>query len=544
MTTLFFSFPFRLRNFLAESAIAKIDANTRIRLRPRLEVMSAIVVIIASAMTDDHEGSNQNRRSTDGMSDSDTDLFGDESVDVKASKIVGAGLGAFALKAFTEGERVGQYRCTVLDGASTTSGVFSWFLNSTHSCDGEAHRFSNPMRYVNSIASLSTCSAQNVVVHPDDRTATVTYAAMRRINVGEELIADYGEAYFKTSSVFGCSGVLYECDAPAMHVASGRGDLEAVRGLLSGRRDSVSDLVNQRSTLELARTPLMEAALGGHESVARVLIDQGADAAGADRKGYTALHIASQHGRHHLVRFLIRSGADASQARPNGDTALIIASREGHLDVVSALIGAGVDVNHANADGATAIIAASYRGHVGVVTALAGASADVNFADADGASALLIAGQEGHLDVVTALAELGADINLPDADGETALFKASYNGHLDIVKALGRAGANVNLATAEGASPLIVAAQKRHLDVVDALIDLAANVNQAAENGATPLIMASMTGHLQIAKLLLSNGANPASTFRGNSAYNLATQRGHLAVAEMISAALEKVDDT
>ena len=205
---------------------------------------AAVVGFIASLMSDSPTGSSPSQQQNNpGPHASSTlnhlhHLLGDDAVAVKASKIVGAGLGAFALRSFSEGDRVGQYRCTVIDDdPSKTTGVFSWFLNSTHACDGEAHRLGNPMRYVNSIASLRTCSAQNVVVHPDDRSATVTYTAVRHIDVGEELIVDYGEAYFKTSSVFGCSGILYECDAPAMHVASGRGDLREAAAVHSTHRE-------------------------------------------------------------------------------------------------------------------------------------------------------------------------------------------------------------------------------------------------------------------------------------------------------------------
>ena len=83
-------------------------------------------------------------------------------------------------------------------------------------------------------------------------TATVAYLASRRIDAGEELIADYGEAYFKTSSLFGASGILYECDAPELHVASGRGDVDTVRRLLSSDDGaSAADLINQRSNWNL-----------------------------------------------------------------------------------------------------------------------------------------------------------------------------------------------------------------------------------------------------------------------------------------------------
>ena len=472
-------------------------------------------------------------------SDTTEPQLGDDLVVVHSSNIAGAGLGAFAVQSFATGELVGRYRCTVVDDATKSTGVYSWFLNSTHSCDGEAHRLRNPMRYVNSVASHASCGMQNVDVHPDAQTATVTYVASRDIDAGEEIIVDYGEAYFKSSSELVAAGILYECDASAMHLASGRGDLDGVRGLLSGTASSgeLVELVNQRSELELARTPLMEAALGGHEHVARLLIQEGADVASVDRRGNSALHVASLHGRHDVVRLLVRNGADADQIRPEGGTPLVIASREGHSDVVTALAGLGADVNLADTDGATPLIAASFKGHVAVVNALAAAGADPNLADADGATPLIIASQEGHLDVVIALADLGADLNLADADGTTPLSKACYTGHLRVATVLSSRGADVNQATAGGATPLIIASQQGHLEMVNALAGLGADANAADAGGATPLIVASQEGHLDVVTALVGIGASAnLADAEGGTPLFKASYKGHLDVVTTLIA--------
>eukprot|EP00966_Prymnesium_polylepis_P130410 3016132-Prymnesium_polylepis.1 len=85
---------------------------------------------------------------------------GDSQAAVRQSGLSGAGLGAFAMQSFARGETVGHYACTIVP-SSESNGLYSWTINSTHMCDGEAHRLANPMRYVNSVAGSSSCAMLN-----------------------------------------------------------------------------------------------------------------------------------------------------------------------------------------------------------------------------------------------------------------------------------------------------------------------------------------------------------------------------------------------
>ena len=92
------------------------------------------------------------------------------------------------------------------------------------------------MRYVNSVSNLPTCDLQNVdmILSPGKAgQSPVAYYASRSIQKGEELLVDYGEAYFKNMPKL-LARVRYECKMSPLHLASARGNVDTARALLVG----------------------------------------------------------------------------------------------------------------------------------------------------------------------------------------------------------------------------------------------------------------------------------------------------------------------
>jgi ankyrin repeat protein len=93
----------------------------------------------------------------------------------------------------------------------------------------------------------------------------------------------------------------------ALHWAAFSGDTELTAFLLSRGAN-----VNQPS---VSGSPLVQAAWGGHASVAKILLDHGATVDQRDLlAGYTALHWAAsaENSRADLVELLLARGADPS----------------------------------------------------------------------------------------------------------------------------------------------------------------------------------------------------------------------------------------
>ena len=84
-------------------------------------------------------------------------------------------------------------------------------------------------------------------------------------------------------------------------------------------------------------TPRRSARPPGHESVARLLLERGADAIQAESDGWTALMLACQNGHVDAARLLLDKGAAVDRAKEGGDTPLSIAKNKGHSAVVALL---------------------------------------------------------------------------------------------------------------------------------------------------------------------------------------------------------------
>ncbi|MEM0942284.1 MAG: ankyrin repeat domain-containing protein [Bacteroidota bacterium] len=96
------------------------------------------------------------------------------------------------------------------------------------------------------------------------------------------------------------------------------------------------DIVNQPD--ERGFTPLVLASYLGKETVARLLIENGADIDAQDAMiGNTALMGVCFKGAVRLAKLLIEKGANTTLKNNNGETALDFAKNGGHEKIVSIL---------------------------------------------------------------------------------------------------------------------------------------------------------------------------------------------------------------
>jgi ankyrin repeat protein len=476
-------------------------------------------------------------------------------VAVRPSTVEGAGLGAFALRAFAPGEVIGPYRCTVGPPYAPTplgqvdrglSQQYMWSLNESHKCDADAIRLNNPMRYVNSVAAAESCGRQNVEMQPvRGPDSPIAYVAVAAIVAGDELLVDYGEDFFKNKPAM---GVRYECRLPPLHLASVRGDANAVRALLSKRAPGPAAAgaaeaeVNQPAPSRLAWTPLFEAAFGGSTAVARLLLEHGAKVGGiADPDGRTPLFIACQSGHVGVAAVLLEHGAGQGlhgRLSNSGHAPLHIACQLGHAAVVAALLSSGASVDLRTAGGAAGINIAAQTGHEGVVALLLERGADVDHPAEHGCTPLYAAAQQGHTGVAALLLGRGASIDVPSEDGASPLFIACQEGAADVAALLVERGAAVERATRTGFTPLLVASRKGHADVITLLLDGGAGVDTPTPGGHTPLLLASYWGNLAAVEALLRAGGDPKVAVGGQNALSVATAGGHREVAAAIRASL------
>ena len=101
---------------------------------------------------------------------------------------------------------------------------------------------------------------------------------------------------------------------------------------------------------------------GGSETVARLLIEKGADVFAATKDGNSSLYFASQWGKEAFTRLLIEKGADVLAATEAGRTPLHFAARSGSEVIARLLIEKRADISAAEG-GQAALNFATVRGY-------------------------------------------------------------------------------------------------------------------------------------------------------------------------------------
>ncbi|MET0623634.1 MAG: ankyrin repeat domain-containing protein [Pyrinomonadaceae bacterium] len=120
-------------------------------------------------------------------------------------------------------------------------------------------------------------------------------------------------------------------DARALFDAASDGDATGVARLLSAGVEADARLAPG------GETPLMRAAARGHEEVARVLLDAGADASAQRSDGFTPLILAVFFGHEATARLLVERGADARAHTTLGTTAARWAASRGFEEMADLL---------------------------------------------------------------------------------------------------------------------------------------------------------------------------------------------------------------
>ena len=250
-----------------------------------------------------------------------------------------------------------------------------------------------------------------------------------------------------------------------LHCASLHGIAEIVTSLVEAEGCDI----NQTDCT--GNTPLIWAAVGGHE-VVKILLGQ--DGVNPNKQGSnrrTSLWSAAFYGHEEVLKTLLgRGDIDPDIPDCNGRTPLWSAVETGREEMIKMLLGRGdVNPNILDKDGRTPLWWAAKNGHEGTVEILLGRD-DVNpdIPDCNGRTPLLDAAENGHREVVQMLLGRG-DVNpgKPDIYGKTPLLCAAASGQEGVVKTLlGRGDVNPDKPDMYGQTPFFCATSRGHAGVV------------------------------------------------------------------------------
>jgi len=353
--------------------------------------------------------------------------------------------------------------------------------------------------------------------------------------------------------------IIYHIDVPPEYEEIGLDRAE------HGEKAYDLDFESKEEGVILAAKLCSAAAKNDLEGIKK-LVRLGANPAGADVDGRTALHLAARYGNIAVMKYLVNHcGADVNAAdhlnstplrdatktgqsdaaewlRNNGATAisndqredLLHAAAAGNADTVLALLAAGVDATVSDYDGRTALHLAACGGHVSVVAALLKNNADVKATDRFGSMPIQDAQRYKHTEVEALIRDSNkgidfdklivrqggsvSDISHSDSAANRELLEAAQNGDLGDLKRLKVKRANLLSADYDGRTALIIAAKYGHLDCVKFLAGVTGqNINVQDNDHRTALSEAILADHKPVVDFLKAKGATLMDDQKGSS---------------------------
>ncbi|XP_019364710.1 PREDICTED: inversin isoform X2 [Gavialis gangeticus] len=195
--------------------------------------------------------------------------------------------------------------------------------------------------------------------------------------------------------------------------------------------------VKDDSDLE-GRTSFMWAAGKGSDDVIKTMLNfkLDIDINMTDKYAGTALHAAALSGHVSTVKLLLEHNAQVDATDVMKHTPLFRACEMGHKEVIQTLIEGGARVDLVDQDGHSPLHWAALGGNADVCQILIENKINPNVQDYAGRTPLQCAAYGGYINCMVVLLENNADPNIQDKEGRTALHWLCNNGYLDAIKLL------------------------------------------------------------------------------------------------------------
>jgi len=277
-----------------------------------------------------------------------------------------------------------------------------------------------------------------------------------------------------------------------IHKAVFDGNIELINILLGAEPDLAIELASEKgwAPLHFTTNNPQNGDRSNDVTIAKRLIDAGAQVDKRSKEGKTPLYLASANNRPKLLEYLLSEGANPNKMSNSGWSPISEAITNNNKKPFDVLIEhPNVDLNEIGAYGWSYFhFTANNWDH----------------------------GDRGNdLYFAKRLWQNGAEIDIKSDDGNSALIVAIKNERYELAKRLINYGANPNIKTERQWSPLMIAVVKPNLDVAKFLMRNGADVNDKNDEGNTPLHLISAQNYgasaektNELIQMLIRSGAN------------------------------------
>ncbi|XP_048244341.1 serine/threonine-protein phosphatase 6 regulatory ankyrin repeat subunit B-like [Haliotis rufescens] len=342
-----------------------------------------------------------------------------------------------------------------------------------------------------------------------------------------------------------------------LHLACQGGNTAIVQHVLSPSN------INSRGMH--GHTPVMMAAVTGHQSVFDLLVSNQADLTLMDTYGDSLLHLAcggggntaivkhvlspsninstgrygwtaamkaAVNGHQSVFDLLMSNQADLTLVDTYGDSLLHLACRGGNTAIVQHVLSPS-NINSRGRYGWTAAMNAADYGHQSVFDLLVSNQADLTLVDTYGDSLLHLACRGGNTAIVQHVLS-PSNINSRGRHGWTAVIQAAVSGHQSVFDLLVSNQADLTLVDTYGDSLLHLACQGGNTAIVQHVLS-PSNINSTGRYGWTAAMKAAVNGHQSVFDLLVCNQADLTLVDTdGDSLLHLACQGGNTAIVQHV----------